>query len=306
VPENHFANHAEFDEFMRAIDAEMRAEEIPIPARELRGHSRAAMKLKTTIRGGPLENRDPVEGVYAGDDLSLHIRKWFRTKYGDRLNVDFSPGTVPVLIDGDAYAMALPRVYGTVRLVCDPSSHGANIGSAVGVGGVPPIFNVLNSIKGLTPANSMTLSARDLALLTAHFRSALGSFAWIEHAPKNQLIEAGVADLAAAAQSLLAKPHHFGLSRWAALHATEKFYKAYIAMKESSFDYIHDLDKLDGAAQALGFQGLSDRVLELIRCRPAVRYDGSTSTLVQAVEACQTSIFACGSLAQQMAVSEAT
>lgn len=249
LPKNHFNNHAEFDAFMRAIDAEMRAEEIRIDARELIGHSRAAMKQKTTIRGGPLENRDPVEGVYAGDDLSLHIRRWFRTKYGDRLKVDFSTGTVPVLIDGDAYAMALPRVYGTVRLVCDPSSHGVNTGSAVGVGGVPPIFN---RIKGLTPANSMTFSVRDLEILTAHFRSALLSFASIERAPKTQLVEAGVADLAAAAQSLLAKPHHFGLSRWSALQATEKFCKAYIAMKGSSFEYIHDLDKLDGAARARG------------------------------------------------------
>ncbi len=30
--------------------------------------------------------------------------------------MDFSPGTVPILIDGDAYAMVLPRVYGMVHL----------------------------------------------------------------------------------------------------------------------------------------------------------------------------------------------
>ena len=74
------------------------------------------MKLKVTLRGGPFGDRDPVEGDHAGDDLSLHIRRWFRTKYRDRLKMDFSPGTVPILIDGDAYAMVLPRVYGMVHL----------------------------------------------------------------------------------------------------------------------------------------------------------------------------------------------
>jgi hypothetical protein len=298
------ANHAQFDAFMRAIDAEMRAEQIPIGARELHGLGRAATKLKVTIRGGPLANRDPAEGVYAGDHLSLHIRKWFRTKYGDRLKLDFSLGTVPILIDGDTYAMVLPRVYGVVRAVCDPSSHGKSIGSALGIN-APPTFNILDSVKGLTQANSTTFSYPDLQLFSHHFRSAHDSFTSLQRAPKSPLVEAAIADLAIVAKTVLSEPIHHGLSRWSALQATEKLYKAYIKAKGSPYEHTHGLEKLDDAARKLGFRGLSDRVLEIVRCKPGVRYDGSASTLVQAVEACQTSVFACGLLAQQMA-SEAT
>jgi hypothetical protein len=296
---NHFANHAEFEAFMREIDAEMRAEQVPIPARELRGFSRAAQKLAVTLRGGPLAHREPVEGIYSGDDLSLHIRKWFRTKYGDRLKEDFSPGTIPILIDGDAYAMALPRVYGTVRLTCDPSTHGTRVGSAVGFRD-PPIFNILDSIRELTRANSMSFSQQDLAMLCHHFTYARDSFDWIERVPEGELVKSAVADLASSTQAILGKPIHFGLSRWASLQATEKFYKHYIATKGATYRFIHDIDELDDKTRSLGFYGLPERVRELIRCKPEVRYDGSTSSLVQAVEACQASVFACGSIAREI------
>src|SRR5438128_3648351 len=128
-PKNHFSNDADFDAFMRAIDAEMRAENIPITAREISGFIRASSRLKADLRLMPLPKRGPIAGVYAGDNLSLRILSWFQTKYGDRLKADFSPGMVPVLIEGDPYLMRLPRVFGHIRLVCDAATHSKPVGS---------------------------------------------------------------------------------------------------------------------------------------------------------------------------------
>src|SRR6266481_3429665 len=120
---NYFSNEEEFNAFMREIDSEMRADGVPIPGREMNGFHRACRRLRANLRMMPLPDRGPRDGVYEDDDLSLRILGWFQAKYGNRLKIDFSPGTVPVLIEGDAYAIRLPRIYGQGHFFCDPAKH---------------------------------------------------------------------------------------------------------------------------------------------------------------------------------------
>src|SRR4051794_4605868 len=91
-----FASKHEFDAFMLEIDKKMRAEGIPIDARDLQGLSRAAKKLQIAILGGPLPDREPRPGIFWGGALSIRIGRWFMDRYGERFKVVFSPVPDPV------------------------------------------------------------------------------------------------------------------------------------------------------------------------------------------------------------------
>ena len=283
---------------MHGIDSEMRAQNIPIAGRELKAASLASERLGTALPIAPLPNRKPIEGVYVGEDLSLHIRAWIQAKYGEKLKVKWGPGTVPVLVDGDLYAMSIPLLFGRVKIVAHPATHQQKSDKHAGL--PTSVCNVLDFIEGLTTVVSASLSQETLTSLVKLFCVALESFALVERAPGSELINAAQADLASASQSILAAPSHYGLSRWASLQATEKLYKAYISAMKKPSEKTHDLFKLNKSSCSLGFKGLPDDIMNTISCNPSVRYDGSESTLQQAVDAYWASLQACGRIAKEM------
>lgn len=296
MPENHFSSRDEFDRFMHAIDSEMRAQKIPIAGRELKAASLASERLGTALPIAPLPDRKPIEGVYVGEDLSLHIRAWIQAKYGEKLKVNWGPGTVPVLVDGDLYAMSLPLLFGRVRIVAHPATHHKNFDKHAAL--PTTVCNVLDFIEGLTTVVSASLSQEALTSIMKLFCVALESFAFIGRAPSSELINAAQADLESASQSILAA--HYGLSRWASLQATEKLYKAYISSMGKPLLKTHDLIKLNASSRTLGFEGLPDNILNKICCNASVRYDGSKSTLQQAFDAYWASLQASGLIAKEM------
>jgi hypothetical protein len=137
----------EFLAIIEQVDEELKAEDIPISAREIHGWMRIAQKTGENLPflGEPLENK------FTGSSLAGHISRWFRRRDGDRLKVDFSPGSVLLLLRGDLYLMLrLPRVYGAIVPIADrdptprpplfqPISKGI------------PEFNVLDAISELAP-----------------------------------------------------------------------------------------------------------------------------------------------------------
>lgn len=298
MPENYFSSRDEFECFMRAIDAEMRAKNIPIAGRELKAASLASERLGTALPIAPLPNRKPIEGVYVDEDLSLHIRMWIQAKYGKKLRVNWGPGTVPVLVDGDLYAMSLPLLFGRVKVIAHPGTHHKHPDRNAGL--PTSVCNVLDLIEGLTTVVSASLSQETLNTLRNLFCAAIDNFAWIGRAPKSELINSAQADLASASQCILGTPTHYGLSRWSSLQATEKLYKSYISAKGKSVERTHDLIRLNESSCSLGFRGISNELLDKICCNASIRYDGSKSTLHQALDSYWASLQACGLIAKEV------
>lgn len=296
----HFSSRDEFERFMQAIDAQMRAESIPIEGRELKAASLASQQLGINLPIAPLPDRKAMEGVYIGADLTLHLREWIQARYGKKLNMDWGPGTVPVLIDGDLYGMSLPLIFGGVRVVANPGTHGKYPGRNSGAQPTP-VCNVLDCIDGLTTVLSGSLSKDILELLVKLFCTAHENLGWIKSVPPGEMIDAAQADLASASQRILGTPAHYGLSRWSSLQAAEKFNKVYISTKGGNFDKTHDLIVLNNAACNHGFKGISSEFLYKITCSAAVRYEGS-STLYEAFDAYWAALEACGLIAREIAL----
>lgn len=166
----------------------MRAQKIPIAGRELKAASLASERLGTALPIAPLPDRKPIEGVYVGEDLSLHIRAWIQAKYGEKLKVNWGPGTVPVLVDGDLYAMSLPLLFGRVRIVAHPATHHKNFDKHAAL--PTTVCNVLDFIEGLTTVVSASLSQEALTSIMKLFCVALESFAFIGRAPSSEWINA--------------------------------------------------------------------------------------------------------------------
>lgn len=281
---------------MRVIDGQMRAENIPIAGRELKAASLASERLGVSLPIAPLPDRNPIQGAYFGADLVLHIRAWIQARYGARLKVNWGPGTVPIIIDGDIYGMSLPMVFGKVAVAANPGTHGKypkqNSGSQS-----TPVCNVLDSIDGLTTTLSESLSQATLQLLVRQFCIAQENFGWIKSLPAHAMTDVAQADLASASQNILGTPAHYGSSRWSSLQATEKFYKAYISKKGGQFDKTHNIVALNKAAFDLGFKGISPEILNKITCSAAVRYE-QKSTLHEAINAYWSALEACGLIAR--------
>ena len=102
---------------MLEVDEQLRKEGVPIPARELRS---LALVCQATgleeLRVYP-DHATPAKGSFAPNDLPAHIFAWFRSRYGDRLKMDFSPGSRLIKLGGNLWLMRLPFVRGRARFM---------------------------------------------------------------------------------------------------------------------------------------------------------------------------------------------
>lgn len=237
----------EFCRLMDEIDQEMRVAEVPTHARPMRGWFLISARNGLNLRLFP-EKREPSPGVYTGDDLTLRIFDWFDERYGDQTKIDIGPGHTVVIIKGDAYRVALPRVYGRVRFIADPVNHGKDVYPSLATSGsAPATANVLDIIVDLQPGFSRTLSPEELGDLTREISSMTVKFQTIENIYKLPLGKEVKGDLVASVDRFFQNPPQYGLSRWDSLQVAEKCMKAYLSSTELPFPKGrggHNLSKL--------------------------------------------------------------
>jgi hypothetical protein len=211
---------------------------------------------------------------------SERIFAWFKHVYGERLKVDFSPGRVLVMLRGDAWAMKLPRVFGT-----------------------PPPIPFVRMIEKSTEALILSLTADELDGLRRIARQAMAAFSAME----NKLPLEVQADWRTAVDQVVANHHCYGLSKWSSQQAVEKVLSAYVVKnggnprpRRPPGFHAHSLEPLVAEAERVGLQPVDRQLLAQAECSADARYPGRVNVTVQeAVAAHQASILISGAIARQ-------
>jgi hypothetical protein len=284
-------NELEFLGFIEDIDNELKRRNVPIHARPLCAVSEACVRLKTSmffVPGGP-----PIPGDYTGDSLSAHIDAWYQKKYGDRLKIDFSPGTVAILIRGDAWKVKFPLMYGTFKLVFGTFPDRDEKTPALDPGAVYP----LRWIQGFTSDLSKSLNKLEMQAITTFLLFALQSVRQLRDVQNEPYLPAASADLEMAVSTLFLTHPNYGQSKWASLQFTEKLFKGFLTLKRVAFPKSgkkgHDLAGLAELSAHNGLPVIGPDIIKNIQCPPGVRYGEVEVDLARAIEAHHSSLEVC-------------
>ena len=261
---NHLSScsEAEFDREMESIDKALRAKDIPITARQIMGIVE-------------LSQRNQLSLVFS-EPVAIRAKGWFDRRYGDRLLVDMSIGYCPVIIRGDVYRIRIPW-YHKVRLICLKQTPVSADGSTV--------INVLDCIEDLPDLVRTRLSSSELAILHIQFQVSRRDFQTIGTVLNDEGFETGFSDLRLACDQLVQQRPEVGQSRWAALQITEKFVKAWLAERNVSYKFTHDIASLVSSAESHGLPLVNQADIVLVQCEAKVRYDSSGLKCEDAVRA---------------------
>jgi hypothetical protein len=255
-----------FDEYMSSVNQRLIDDGVDVEARPMRAWLMVQRELKV--------------GLAMPGAGSERIFAWFRGLYGERLHIDFSPGRILVMLRGDAWAMKLPRVFGT-----------------------PPPLPFVRMIEKSTETLIHGLATEELDGLKLIARRAMEAFSAME----NKLPLEVQADWRTAVDQVVTNHHSYGLSKWSSQQAVEKVLSAYVSRnggntrlpRRAGF-HAHSLEPLVEEAERVGLQAVDRQLLAQAECSASARYPGRLSvTVQQAVAANQSSILICGAIARQ-------
>lgn len=278
------SNEAEFVDMMRGVDQRLRESNVPPHARPLRGWLEISTSLKAGLRICPDQNRDPTPGSYGGDDLTIRIFRWFDKHYGDRLQINFGPGRLFILLRHDPWMISLPKVFGTVVFFASATEPSSDVDVDLRSRQVPRL-NVVDLLDGVTDSLKSSLNPQELSEILDHvvlgFRamSALEKIRHIRMAPEVQ------SDIEAAVQHAMAQVPHYGQSKWSSLQAAEKILKIFLAARKVKFPMHHRLEELVSRADASGLAVLDRRIVDAIQCSGGIRYGEEVASLNEAYAA---------------------
>lgn len=250
--------------------------DIPIAARQLRALYEFCLRYGVSLRLVSSRIR-PIPGLYEGDSLSCHVRDWVQARYGDRLKVRPSFGSLVLLLREDLWKMTLPFFFGGILWTCEPELPGAE-------------FNIVRFIEGMTPDFARTLAPSEIAHIAERFGIGLCSLMDLQSIVGQPYVHEAMGDLSAAVSFILASPPQFGQSRWASLQAAEKMVKSYGRTKGVTFPKKHDLADLVARANALGLPPIDPALVNQLGCDPGARYGEIPVTKTEAVSAHQASV----------------
>ena len=268
---------------MEEIDAELRAEGVPIPVRNIRAAARVADRFSVAlpISGALREGAAP----FSPADLSARIFQWYTARYGRRLAMDMRPGRLVVLIRGDAWELWIPRFYGTHLLTAaadqptDPLDVGGSRSEA------HPRYNVLDSITDLPAMLRDALEKVERADLLDTFRWAADGFRLVEAMPTSSLLRAAEADWESSTHHLLGPRPSPAQSKWSSLQFCEKILKEYLRSQGTRPPHSHDLLQLAQSAESDRFGVVPRASLAEVQVSPGARYGDVSVSLSDAVDA---------------------
>lgn len=272
----------EFLALMEDIDREMIAENTKITARPIIAGLKFAKRHNVTLNAIP-PNRPPKKDCFDPLEISIRIHKWIEQRYGERIKVYFHTGRVVFPLRGDLYVVNCPKMYGTVKFVCDPNTFGDK-GSKIGKN-KPPICNILDSIENLTANFAKSLNAEEIVKITAAFISGMGAYMNLEAINDLDYINEATGDLDAAVSHLMSNRPQPGLSKWSSLQAVEKLVKTYISQKGEKIKRTHSLNTLFGQAKELGLIVPPQIYIDDVQCSAGVRYGETPVSIEDAVKA---------------------
>ena len=254
----------EFEAAMRDIDATLKAERPYIPGREI-----AAV--------GPFCERFRIDSLDLNHPVALRILDWFKTTYGERLNMDNVIGRTAVYVQGDLFILRCHLLYGRATCICSAEKMGQDLGPKLRSDGTKPVINILEHVTGLTKRLALRLSRADLNNMLVHYVAARDLFQNWGKRRKDPFLADAKADFDIAVDCLVVRKH-YGLARWNYLQATEKALKSFIKQKNGIVKKTHHLATLSQDAKDLGLAPFTEKHIFDVQCSAEVRYDSSFET----------------------------
>ncbi|WP_309663169.1 HEPN domain-containing protein [Sphingomonas sp.] len=269
----------EFEAMMCKIDAGFVKNGTKITARPLIAAREVSLKYGIAI---PIT--DPVPGSapelkrYAA--LSNGIQRWYKDAYGDRLNVDMSPGRVVLNLDGDLYQMTLLRFWGTGEIIVTRQFISPENDPRRGFR-----LNLVQLIDHMTEPKARTLSDKALRSMIELFPIGLAAAYHLEAGSAHPLIKIAQSDMKTAVSKLMDRGEHFGDSKWATLQAAEKCFKASLDVRGGTPDRTHKLRELRDDLAKFGVTIATPSLIDAIQCSPSIRYGDEPCSMEEALAA---------------------
>lgn len=235
--------------------------------------------------------RDPNRPSFGASDLLGRVQDWYVTTYGDLNKINWSPGSAVVLLHDTLWELVLVRSYGKANVVANPDLTIPARGMQVQKTNTDPpvVINVLQQLKGLTPAYASRLTAGEMNKVTSRYTEASFALNALERVVDHQLFDEARGDYRHSVAALLAG-NEFGKARWDAAQCAEKLIKGLLA-RDGHIDY----PRRAGAGHAHHVLGtmLQQRIgltldradLDAVHCSAAVRYGEEPRTREEALAA---------------------
>lgn len=286
----------EFKKMVEGIDEKFKKQNIPIFQRPLRAIREICIKKNIRLSVIPKEHAIP--GKYEGDSLVAHIHKWFENKYGDRLKISLSPGSVAVMIKGDAWKINFPLFFGNARFVFDPELEKYEDEPKTQKNVPYMIVNPLKFIDGFTSEYARTMTRNEMIELKDNLVLGLEALQLLREIKEKPYIPEARADLSSGVDNVFSQPPHYGQSKWASLQFTEKLFKCFLKLKNVSFQKNHDLEYLLDLFTQNGLQVIPLNIIQNIQCPAGVRYGEINVSLEEAIQAHKSSLIICVKVAE--------
>jgi len=256
---------------MQEIDAEMRAAGVPIPARQIDGARRFAIKhMPGMVIIGPGQNI-----------MSRRVTDWFSARYGERLSLDPSDGHFVTEIGGDFFRVAPPKFFGMVKFFADRTLPEYDRGGL----DRPVVYNIMESVRDITEELSASLTDDAVRAIHNDFFFGLRATSFLEQNKEIELINKARGDLMTAVDQLLTHPIRAGDAKWSSLQAAEKLLKATIEAHGGKFEKVHKVVQLSEQLTKLGVAGNTRIYASKIQCTPGIRYGEEQCTTREAFDA---------------------
>jgi len=284
---------------MEKVDFALREKGIPPYARPIQGWLCISASLSLGLSMFPKEQRNPREGCYTGDDLTIRIFRWFDERYGEKLNMPFGPGRVFMVIRHDPWIITFPQVYGKIKFFISPTEESSRPEVYLKTKQIPR-YNVLEAIDGLPDGLKKTLTNAELKEIFHRFDVAYQSMLAVSQVEETPMVKEAKSDIEAAIEHATHRPPHYGQSKWCSLQAAEKLLKAYLVTRDKQFPTHHKLAELTDLAESAGLSPIDRNLLELIQCSASIRYGEVPTSLGDAFQAHWAAVIVCGHVARNI------
>ena len=291
-------NAEEFEAYLIAMDGHFAAAGIPLAARSIAGLTEAGMDQGAASVRLP-KILEPEPGNYRGDNLLLHVERWFRARYPDHALVDLDLGRTVVRLHGQLWPYRVASGgWGRLLHTGDPLTSPATVQTPKGYPNIPannPIrrqlagVNLMQGVVGLPAHLAESLLDADRGLVVHAYCRGQLAFFWLTRARYHRFIREAFSDCSAAVQHMLSAPPALGMSQWASLQLVEKVLKSFLHHAGASFPtrgaQAHSLSRLAALVARSGGPKVAADDIARVQCPASIRYDTGGLTVEDALDA---------------------
>lgn len=278
----------EFDQMMASLDKHLASFGSGPEQRPLTAAMLVSSKLGfdgTPILGGSPDRGDP----FSPADVLARVHEWYEENYGDKIKIDFSPGSVVISLHGNLWEIKMPKVWGHFEPFI--STDLTQDGPQIAVRNSPPVrHNILRSVQGMTQAYANRLNHDDFFQIGGWFGSGYQAMVCLDDLKGHDLFDEARGDYRHSVDALLTS-RELSKARWDTAQCAEKILKGLLARDGHTYPTHgskgHDIELLGGLLnEKLGID-LQKADLTRIYCSPDVRYGVQKSTIEEALAAHQ-------------------